>query len=358
MDVFRVVWQWYSALPTSREDLEQYALGFQCSLSTRNGILLPRVVPVLKNDRLCCIDLQDSTSRYVQTLLSHHDRSSELILFNTLTVVGIYSIRARNLRFRNYLNLNIYHLVMTPVEVALDMSISCAVVRVCRLCWVEIEKGGDERGFVANTQRVWSQLFISIHTIIKWNIWSGETQLIFSAALVMLLATVGERECVCPVFIYRSKQTSAKTRWVSYIVVHYWLHPNYRGGLLGSFRIRCECWRLLLWESHKFLWHHMTFTFTTRLHFSFSFVISDFWILFLLDNDSEGGKKYLPTTQNHWNNFLHRPSSVDIYFVAAGNHILISYSQLLFPATLWFSEVVLVHKDNHLKSGEHRSRWA
>ena len=123
---------------TSREDLEQYALGFQCSLSTRNGILLPRVVPVLKNDRLCCIDLQDSTSRYVQTLLSHHSRSSELILFNTLTVgLGIYSIRARNLRFRNYLNLNICHLVMTPVEVALDMldmSISCAVVRVCRLC--------------------------------------------------------------------------------------------------------------------------------------------------------------------------------------------------------------------------------
>ena len=49
------------------------------------------------------------------------------------------------------------------------------------------------------------------------------------------------------VFIYRNKQTSAKTRWVSYIVVHYWLHPSYRGELLGSFRIRCGWWRWSSW---------------------------------------------------------------------------------------------------------------
>jgi len=84
----------FSALPTSRDNLEQYALGLlQCSLLTRNGILLSRVVPVLKSDRLCCIDLQDSTSRYVQTLLSHHKRLRALILFNTLTVsLGKYSV--------------------------------------------------------------------------------------------------------------------------------------------------------------------------------------------------------------------------------------------------------------------------
>ena len=25
------------------------------------------------------------------------------------------------------------------------------------------------------------------------------------------------------------------------LLTHYWLHPSYRSGLLGSFRIRCEC---------------------------------------------------------------------------------------------------------------------
>ena len=34
---------------------------------------------------------------------------------------------------------------------------------------------------------------------------------------------------------------------MSYIVVHYRLHPSYRGELLGSFWIRCEWWRWSSW---------------------------------------------------------------------------------------------------------------
>ena len=56
-----------------------------------------------------------------------------------------------------------------------------------------------------------------------------------------------ERERESSVFVYRNKQTSAKTRWVSYIVVHYWLHPSCWGELLGSFRIRCGWWRWSSW---------------------------------------------------------------------------------------------------------------
>ena len=55
-----------------------------------------------------------------------------------------------------------------------------------------------------------------------------------------------EREFESSVFVYRNKQTSAKTRWVNYIVVHYWLHPSCRVELLGSFRIRCG-WRWSSW---------------------------------------------------------------------------------------------------------------
>ena len=55
------------------------------------------------------------------------------------------------------------------------------------------------------------------------------------------------RESVCVFYIYIPQQTSAKTRWVSYIVVHYWLHPSCRSELLGSFRIRCGWWRWSSW---------------------------------------------------------------------------------------------------------------
>jgi len=55
------------------------------------------------------------------------------------------------------------------------------------------------------------------------------------------------RERESSVFVYRNKQTSAKTRWVSYIVVRYWLHPSCRVELLGSFRIRCGWWRWSSW---------------------------------------------------------------------------------------------------------------
>ena len=41
--------------------------------------------------------------------------------------------------------------------------------------------------------------------------------------------------CESSVFIYRNKQTGAKTQWVSYIVIHYWLHPSYRAaGVLSN----------------------------------------------------------------------------------------------------------------------------
>ena len=56
-----------------------------------------------------------------------------------------------------------------------------------------------------------------------------------------------ERERESSVFVYRNKQTSAKTRWVSYIVVYYWLHPSCRVELLGLFRIRCGWWRWSSW---------------------------------------------------------------------------------------------------------------
>jgi len=35
-------------------------------------------------------------------------------------------------------------------------------------------------------------------------------------------------ESVCSVSTYCNKQTGAKTWWVNYIVIHYWLHPSYR----------------------------------------------------------------------------------------------------------------------------------
>jgi len=57
----------------------------------------------------------------------------------------------------------------------------------------------------------------------------------------------GERECVCVCVLYLYTATSAKTRWVSYIVVHYWLHPSCRVELLGSFWIRCGWWRWSSW---------------------------------------------------------------------------------------------------------------
>jgi len=42
------------------------------------------------------------------------------------------------------------------------------------------------------------------------------------------------RERENSVFVYRNKQAGAKTRWVRYIAVHYWLHPSFRGGSAGN----------------------------------------------------------------------------------------------------------------------------
>jgi len=39
------------------------------------------------------------------------------------------------------------------------------------------------------------------------------------------IQTWRERERI----LYRNKQAGAKTRWVRYIAVHYWLHPSFRG---------------------------------------------------------------------------------------------------------------------------------
>jgi len=53
--------------------------------------------------------------------------------------------------------------------------------------------------------------------------------LLYQSASINHVQPIMERERENSVFVYRNKQAGAKTWWVRYIVVNYWLHPSFGG---------------------------------------------------------------------------------------------------------------------------------